>query len=390
MISFQNPLAIYLHVPFCAVKCTYCAFNTYTNLDNLIEPFVQALINEIHIVGRSRPNQEVGTIFFGGGTPSQLTPEQFARIFVALRENFILRENAEISLEVNPADVSFEYFQGLKAAGFNRVSIGMQSANSNELKLFNRRHDNDAVAQAIRTARQAGFSNLNLDLIYGVPHQTLADWQNTLTQMLALKPEHISLYALTLEDGTPMKAWIEKGTLPTPNDDLSADMYEMATEFLQQAGYEQYEISNWSLAGYQCQHNLQYWRNLPYLGLGPGAHGFADGVRYSVILSPQRYIKLLQSTEGEFEYPRTPVTDQAVVVDQTADIAETLIMGLRLTQEGISRSVFQQRFGVDLLELHQDIIHKYEQYGLITYDDDSVKITQQGRLLSSAIFRDLV
>lgn len=390
MISFQNPLAIYLHIPFCAVKCTYCAFNTYTNLDNLIEPFVQALVNEIHIVGRSRPDQEVGTIFFGGGTPSQLTPEQFTRIFVALRKNFILRADAEISLEVNPADVSFEYFQGLKAAGFNRVSIGMQSANSNELKLFNRRHDNDAVAQAIRTARQAGFNNLNLDLIYGVPHQTLADWENTLTQMLALKPEHISLYALTLEDGTPMKAWIEKGTLPTPNDDLAADMYEMATEFLQNAGYEQYEISNWSLPGYQCQHNLQYWRNLPYLGLGPGAHGFANGVRYSVILSPQRYIKLLQSTAGEFEYPRTPVTDQAVVVDQTADIAETLIMGLRLTQEGISRSVFQQRFGVDLLELHRDIIHKYEQYGLIAYDDDSVKITQQGRLLSSAIFRDLV
>jgi oxygen-independent coproporphyrinogen-3 oxidase len=356
----------------------------------LIEPFVNALINEIRIVARSRPAQSIGTIFFGGGTPSQLSVGQFSCILDALRESFIVPRDAEISLEVNPADVTLEYFTALRKLGFNRVSIGMQSANANELRLFNRRHDNDAVARAVRAARGAEFTNLNLDLIYGIPHQSVGDWENTLRQMFALRPEHISLYALTLEDGTPLKSWIEKGSLPPPDDDISADMYDLATEMLNIEGYEQYEISNWAKPGHQCQHNLQYWRNLPYLGLGPGAHGFADGVRYSVILSPQKYIKLLESMSGNFEYPHTPVTAQAVVVDRDADISETLIMGLRLTKEGISRAAFRQRFGIDFVELYHDVIRKYVGFGLIKYDDDRVMITQKGRLLSSAIFRELV
>ncbi|MDX2160649.1 MAG: radical SAM family heme chaperone HemW [bacterium] len=390
MIAFENPLAVYLHVPFCRVKCTYCAFNTYVDLDALIEPFVQALIREIHLVGTSKPGQRVGTIFFGGGTPTLLTPDQFARILDALHQAFVVLPGAEISLEANPSDITRPYLTALRQAGLNRISIGMQSAVESELRLFNRRHDNDTVVRAVSAARLAGFDNLNLDVIYAVPHQTLENWDATLTQMLALKPDHVSLYALTLEDNTHMKLWVEKGRLPQPDDDLAADMYDLATDKLGAAGFEQYEISNWSLPGKQCQHNLQYWRSLPYLGLGPGAHGFADRVRYSVILSPQRYIKLLENPDGGYEYPRTPVTAEANLLTLADEMAETLIMGLRLTQEGIQRETFRQRFGVDLIDVHGDIIRKYAAHHLMGFDDQRVWITTQGRLLSSMIFREFV
>ena len=386
----RNPISLYLHIPFCSTKCSYCAFNTYTHLESLIEPFVAALIREIEIVGRSKPGQDVWTIFFGGGTPSLLTPEQFALILAAIRDSFRVATDAEITLEANPNDLNRDYLTALRRIGLNRISIGMQSANENELNLFQRRHDNDAVARAVSAARAGGFDNLNLDLIYGFPHQTLESWENSLSQMLALQPEHISLYALGLEDGTSMKAWVERGRLPEPDDDLAADMYERASELLHEHGYEQYEISNWSRPGYQCRHNLQYWHNDDYVGLGPSAHGYADEVRYSVLLSPQRYIKAINEAAGEYDYPRSPATAEAVVVDRAGQIAETLIMGMRLTQEGIPRAAFAEQFGVDLLDVHGDVIRKYESHGLLSVTDERVKLTDAGRLLSNLIFREFV
>ncbi len=385
-----NSLSVYLHVPFCATKCTYCAFNTYTNLETLIDPFIGALIREIEIVGRGSPYPQVDTIFFGGGTPSLLTPQQFAQVLAALRDHFPVQPDAEITLEANPNDLDRDYLTALRRVGLNRISIGMQSANENELTLFKRRHDNDAVVRAVSAARAAGFENLNLDLIYGFPHQTLESWDNTLNQMIALQPDHVSLYALGLEEGTPMKAWVERGRLPEPDDDLAADMYNLATDRLGVMGYAQYEISNWAKPGFACRHNLQYWRNDPYVGLGPGAHGYAGGVRYADLLSPQRYIKLLNDDQSDHEFPRTPATAEAVVVDRAAEIAETLIMGLRLTQEGIPRAGFRERFGVDLLDLHGDVIQKYAAYDLVTFDDERVRLTDKGRLLSNVVFRELV
>lgn len=388
--SNMTPVAVYLHVPFCSTKCTYCAFNTYIQLEHLIEPFVTALIAEIRLVGRSQPGLDVHTIFFGGGTPSLLTPEQYARIFAALREVYNIYPGAEITLEANPNDLHRDYTTALRQVGFNRISIGMQSANENELQLFRRRHDNDAVARAMTAARAGGFANLNLDLIYGIPHQTLDGWRNTLTQTVALKPEHISLYALGLEEGTAMDHWVNTGRLPAPDDDLAADMYDLATEVLGAAGYDQYEISNWARPGYACRHNLQYWRNLPYLGFGPGAHGFAGGARYSVLLSPQRYIKLLQDVSEDYQFPRAPVTDMFDPVTREGEIADTLIMGLRLVREGIDRETFRQRFGVDLLDVHRAAIDRFTASGLLSVTDERVTLTDQGRLLSNIVFRELV
>lgn len=390
MTLFENPLSLYLHVPFCRIKCTYCAFNTYTNLDHLIEPFVQALIKEVEILGRSKPAQNVHTIYIGGGTPSLLSAEQLERILKAIDTQFVVLPDAEISMESNPSDLTAEYMASVKALGINRLSIGMQSANAHELELFARRHDSEKVVEAVAAARAGGFDNLNLDLIYGIPDQTLEGWKTSLEKMLTLQPEHVSLYALGLEEGTSMKAWVDNGKVPTPDDDLAADMYEMASDVLEAAGYEQYEISNWAKPGYECRHNLQYWRNLPYPGLGPGAHGLADGVRYSTILSPQRYIRALRQVEGSFEFPRTPALDQLTALNRDAEIADTLLMGLRLTKEGINRQAFANRFGIELVELHRPLLDKFAGYGLLDIDEQRVRITRQGRLLSNMIFRELV
>jgi len=384
------PLSLYLHIPFCTTKCTYCAFNTYIHLESLIEPFVDALTHEIEIVGTSKPHQPVATIYLGGGTPSLLSPGQIDQILRAIHQHFSVLPDVEISMESNPSDIHRDYMSAVKGLGVNRLSIGMQTANANELALFGRRHDNDAVVHAVSAARAGGFQNLNLDLIYGFPHQTLESWQVTVRQVLTLQPEHISLYALGVEDGTAMKAWITRGHLPAPDDDLAADMYDFATDTLEAAGYEQYEISNWAKAGYECRHNLQYWRNLPYPGLGPGAHGYADGVRYSTLLSPHRYIKALETPTGDYTFPRTPATDQITVVDREGEIADTLLMGLRLTREGISRATFQARFDEDVLAIHGKLFERFVNYGLLYVDEQIVRLTRQGRLLSNMLFRELV
>lgn len=390
MLLAEEPYSVYLHIPFCQIKCSYCAFNTYIHLEAWIEPFVEALIREIRWIGRLRPGHGVKTVYFGGGTPSLLHSDQISAVLQAVCGVFSLLPEAEISLEANPGDVSPEYLSTLRMAGVNRLSIGMQSSNQNELDLFSRRHGYEDVVQAVAAARKAGFDNVNLDLIYGFPGQTLDTWQHSLQQALALRPEHVSLYALGLEDGTALQSWVRHGRLPAPDDDLAADMYDLADALLSAAGYEQYEISNWSKPGYECRHNLQYWRNLPYPGLGPGAHGFVEGVRYWTILSPLRYVKALRCDHSQLDFPRTPATDQAVVVDRETEIVETLLMGLRLTGEGIQRRVFQERFGADLLDLHGDVLRRHADAGLLTIDDHHVKLTRRGRLLSNVIFRDLV
>ncbi|MBC8098328.1 MAG: radical SAM family heme chaperone HemW [Armatimonadetes bacterium] len=389
-----EPLALYLHIPFCTTKCTYCAFNTYIKLEALVPAFVDALMTELHLLADSTPTRlPVHTVFFGGGTPTLLTPDQLGCILDVVRARFDLAATAEITTEANPNDLDEAYLRALRAVGFNRISLGMQTTNPDELRLYARRHDYDTVLRVVPQARHAGFDNLNLDLMYGAPRQTLATWETTLNATIALRPEHISLYALGLEDGTPLKDWVEQGSVPTPDDDLAADMYELATALLGAAGYTQYEISNWALPGRECQHNLQYWRNLPYAGVGPGAHGYAGGVRYATLLAPARYIHAVQTAalqDTRYTFPHTPATVDAVTVDREAEIAETLMMGLRLTHEGIVRATFAARFGVDFVDLHEATLRKYEGYGLLTIDDTRVCLTERGRLLSNMIFRELV
>jgi oxygen-independent coproporphyrinogen-3 oxidase len=360
-------------------------------MDAIIPEFVAAFIKELAYPALSQPQMPVHTIFLGGGTPSLLTPEQYQQIFAAIHEHYAVAPAAEISLEANPNDLSLDYLAGLRAAGFNRLSIGMQSAIEQELRLYNRRHDGAMVAAAVDMAKAAGFNNISLDLIYGTPHQTLPDWEMTLATAIGYQPQHISLYGLELKGGTPLTKDVKMGKLPQPDDDLAADMYDMATEKLAQAGFEQYEISNWCLPGFAAQHNLQYWHNLPYLGFGPGAHGYAGGCRTIVMRLPQRYIAALQDqNEKKIIFPRTPATSKITRVTREADIAETIMMGLRLTKEGIQRAVFAARFGVDMLDLHRPTIEKFVNYGLLEVTPNLIRLTQAGRLVSNAVIREMI
>ena len=289
--------SLYLHIPFCHHRCSYCDFNTYSGIDSLIPDYVGALCREIQFVASSHLQKiPIHSIFLGGGTPSILPGKELKRIFDSLEAEFVLLDRIEITLEANPGSLSLEFLMSIHDMGVNRISLGMQSADDIDLRLLDRRHDYKKVVDAVRLIRKAGFENLNLDLIFGIPNQALNSWQRTLERSISLNPEHFSLYALTIEHGTPMGSWVNRGLLSEPDQDLAAEMYELAGDRLVSAGYEQYEISNWARQDTDgnllaCQHNLQYWRNLPYLGCGAGAHGFAGRKRTENELDPGQYIQ---------------------------------------------------------------------------------------------------
>jgi len=385
------PYSIYLHIPFCQHRCGYCDFNTYAGLDDLIPAYVRALEAEI----RSLPSLPVHTIFFGGGTPSLLPPSSIERLLQSLRDTFDLRPGAEITLEANPGTLSAPYLSALRTAGVNRLSLGMQSAQPDELALLERSHNVDDVIDAVRWARRAGFDNMSLDLIFGLPEQSIDHWDATLTQALAFSPEHFSLYALTLEHGTPLKDQADGGLIPEPDPDVAADMYELAAAKLSAAGYQQYEISNWAkepAAIWGSQHNLQYWRNQPYLGLGAGAHGYADAARTVNVLSPQAYIGRFEdgNTDRALQFPRTPATSSVTLIDRETEISETMMMGLRLTDEGVSDHVFQARFGRSLGDVFGDEIESLIKLGLLTWNANALRLTPRGRLLGNQVFMHFV
>lgn len=370
--------------------CSYCAFNTYTNLEELIPEFVEALALEVRILGNTNPGYEVHTIFFGGGTPSLLQPHQYAYLMAAIHKSFRVVSNAEISIETNPNDLSEEYLRGIRQTGINRLSIGMQSATPAVLELFQRKHDQNAVVQAVEAARRAGFDNISLDLIFGAPQQTLENWGATVNTALKLDVEHFSTYGLELKGGTLLTEQVKSGQIRQPDDDLAADMYDLTTETMAQGGYSQYELSNWCKPGFESRHNMQYWRIHPYLGLGPGAHGYVDRQRTIVLRHPQKYIERMKATVAALKFPQSPATSKITTVDRKEEMSDVIMMGLRLTKEGIQRADFKARFGEDLLKLNQQTIEKFQNYGLLYVDDDVIRITQKGRLLSNAVIRELI
>jgi oxygen-independent coproporphyrinogen-3 oxidase len=378
--------SLYLHIPFCRHRCAYCDFNTYAGQGDSIQAYVEALCREIRLVGAAAPERiEAHTVFFGGGTPSLLSAAQFESILNAIRAGFDLSSTAEITLEANPGTVSFETLRDLHRMGFNRISFGVQSANPEELRMLERAHDYFDVIEAVTWARRAGFGNLNLDLIYGLPEQTLSRWGATLKQVLGLSPEHFSLYALTMEHGTPFGRWSARGLMPTPDPDAAAEMYEWADAALCSAGYEQYEISNWSRPGSQCRHNLQYWRNRPYFGFGAGAHGFVDGLRVSNVLRIKTYIERCQA-EFSGQFPLSPATVNRQEITSMIEMQETMLTGLRLTREGVSARGFQERFGRELREVFGQEIDELLRLGLLEWAGDSLRLTPHGRLLGNQVF----
>lgn len=395
----MQPYGVYLHIPFCTHRCGYCDFNTYAGLEDLVPAYCRALRAEIAWAASSAGRIPVCSVFFGGGTPSLLPAAEIERTLETLAGSFELQPDVEISLEANPGTVSAAYLQNLRTAGVNRISLGVQSAHPEELRLLERIHDYSDVTRAVAWVRRAGFDNLNLDLIFGLPEQPLENWQRTLELALGLAPEHFSLYALSLEHGTPFGAWSRRGLLSTPDPDRAADMYEWASDRLELAGYTQYEISNWAAGDPSgglraCRHNLQYWRNLPYLGFGAGAHGFAAGVRTANLLSPAAYIRRMSEASsgspGLAAFPQTPAVQTAATIDRSAEIGETMMMGLRLVQEGVSDAAFRARFGQPLTDLFAAQIERLQLLGLLEWHGDRLRLTRRGRLLGNRVFVEFI
>ena len=298
MLSSES-ISLYVHIPFCETKCPYCDFNTYAAIEPLMPSYVAALNTEITLWGKLLGSPEVHTIFFGGGTPSYLPSDDIRHAMATIHSAFRVEPDAEVTLEANPGDFSDDKLAAYLDCGINRLSIGVQSFDDDLLKTLGRRHNAADAIQAYRQAQDAGFDNISIDLMYGLPYQSIGHWQDTLRQALELAPPHISMYCLTLEGGTPMERWVEQGSMPTPDADLAADMYLAAQNEMRDAGYRHYEISNWALDGKRSRHNLTYWRNEPYLGVGPGAHSYLAGCRFSAIRSPREYIRRMgDESEG--------------------------------------------------------------------------------------------
>ncbi len=383
------PYSLYLHIPFCQVRCAYCDFNTYAGLSDLIPAYARALATEARQVGVAAGRPKAHTVFFGGGTPSLLPLDALAHILDAIRDGFALAEDAELTLEANPGTVSRDYLLGLRELGINRLSFGVQSSHPHELRLLDRLHLFGDAAQAVAWARAAGFEALNLDLIFALPHQTLDRWRQTVERVLALGPDHVSAYALSLEHGTPMRAWVYRGLLPMPDPDLAADMYLLGDALLRQNGFAQYEISNWARPGQACRHNLQYWRNLPYLGFGAGAHGYAGGQRYSNVLAPAAYIERMSSGAAA-PFPLSPAHQQTTPISRDDEIGETMMMGLRLTGEGVALDTFSARFGQALPDRFGREIKRLSARGLLELTEDRLRLTPEGRLLGNQVFQAFV
>ena len=391
-------MGLYLHIPFCTTKCNYCDFNTYAGIENLMPTYVDALMGEVGMWGGVLGGTcRVETIFFGGGTPSLLPVEQTQRILQSCNDAFPLAPEVEVTLESNPGDLTPRLLEGLLSVGVNRLSIGVQSFNDVHLAALTRRHSAQEAVQAYRVARDAGFVNVNIDLMYGLPHQSMEEWRETLAQVLELAPAHLSLYALTLEKGTSLWGDVRRGAIPEPDGDLAADMYLYAEDVLQGGGYAHYEISNWAQPGHECRHNLVYWRNRSYLGLGAGAHSSYDGHRFSDERSPRRYIqrmgqllekrgnKALSRPFSEKLVRHIAPIDYIEVIDEALEMGETMMLGLRLL-EGVSYDSFHRRFGRQMESVYGTEIEELEELGLIAREGGSVCLTQRGRLLGNEVF----
>ncbi len=400
--------SLYFHIPFCSHRCAYCDFTTYAGLNHLIPNYTRAVCTELHLLAGQLPHHLcVGSIYFGGGTPSLLPIRAFERIIRCIHDHFEFNNNIEVSLEANPGSLSLQYLAELKQLGFNRLSLGMQSYHPAELKFLERRHSFTDVIKAVEWAHEVQFNNCSLDLIFGLPGQSLDNWMQTVQQAVNLSPTHLSIYGLSIEEGTPLKGWIDEGKVFQPDDDAAAEMYDWVKGYLAQEGYFHYEISNWAKKTegsepFICRHNLQYWRNLPYFGIGAGAHGYAFGTRVDNYNHPQKYISSLTDNSVDnlknlpsqlSTYPSLPCTNEATLINLQTEMGETMMLKLRLLEEGITLGEFSERFNMDMNILYSAQIQKLIDLGLIEWrgrDFDRLCISEHGILLGNQVFLEFI
>lgn len=373
---------VYIHVPFCAHICPYCDFNTYAGQGDLIPRYVNAVEREIAASGVEFAAHTVETIFIGGGTPTILPAASIGQWLRACRAAYSLAGGAEISLEANPNGLTEAYLADLREAGVNRLSIGAQTLDRRGLRTLGRLHEADDVMQAVQAARAAGFENVSLDLIFGWPGQTLESWRRDLDTILSAPPEsavdHLSLYSLIVEPGTPMADAVARGILHVADDDLGADLYELAIATLATAGFGQYEVANWAREPHlESRHNRIYWRNGEYAGIGAGAHGHRDRRRTMNHLLPAAYCASVERGEG--------AASNIDEITPAMAMGETMMLGLRLVQDGVGEAAFQRRHGVALDEVYGELISELTAVGLLERLPGAIRLTHQGLMLANDV-----
>jgi oxygen-independent coproporphyrinogen III oxidase len=390
-----SDLSIYIHIPFCEQRCSYCDFVTFAGMEPVYHEYVNSICEEIKLVaGRIPEKPRIHTIYFGGGTPSILEPVQIQQILNAITQSFEQNEEMEITLEANPGTLAQNACEKYRKMGINRISLGVQSVHEDELKLLGRIHSYAEVEIAAMQLRNAGFDNLSFDLIYGLPGQTISRWQESVIEILKLNPEHLSLYSLTIEEGTLLYEQVQLGEVDEQDTDLTADMLIWASEYLEQTGYRHYEISNWcradSVREYRSQHNTQYWENDEYLGFGVGAFSYWRGLRIGNQNTIKDYFAQVQMLKnggevGIFSDERHS-TEMELMQDE-------MMLRLRLLEDGVDLSYFIQKFGIDPQLVFQKQIAKLLTVGLIEYIDSpkpAIRLTKRGFMLGNQVFMEFV
>ena len=382
----QTELELYIHIPFCVRKCNYCDFFSASGTEEEQAAYVSAMIQEIQSYQELSGEYEVQTIFLGGGTPSLLTPEQIEQIFNAIYHTFSVNENAEITMEMNPGTVDIEKLHAMKAAGVNRLSIGLQSAQNEELKMLGRIHTFEEFLETWKLIEQAGFKNRNIDLMSALPGQTIESYEDTLSKVLALEPEHISAYSLILEEGTVFYDWYEKGKLDRgawklPSEEEEYAMGELTILRLAEAGMYRYEISNYAKPGKECRHNLGYWDRVEYLGIGAGSSSLIKGERFDHIRDRKAYIEKIRNGES--------ILIDREILSVESQMEEFMYLGLRKV-EGVSRTDFQNYFGKNVDDVYGKILDKLEEEQLLEFSGDRIRLTHRGMDVSNCVLAEFL
>ncbi len=373
---------IYIHIPFCRSRCSYCDFATGLYESALAERYVASVVSEITSWREVDQPETVDTIYFGGGTPSLLSPAQLEALMQAVRTRFDVSPNAEVTMEMNPGTVTPETLRAFRILGINRASFGAQTFDDRELARLGRSHSSDDTRRTFSLLREDGFDNVSFDLIAGLPGQTLSAWERNLAEAFALSPEHLSFYLLEVHEGTPLAAHIKTGLQPSPDEDLAAEMYQVMLERAAEAGYEHYEISNLCLPGCESRHNTKYWTGAPYYGFGCSAHSF-DGAsrRWANERDLSKYVAVVERNGS-------PLVEDRRLTEADRR-AEAVFLGMRM-MAGVRTNEFKELFGVDLGAVHADDLRNFQLAGLIEFDGDLLKLTRAGALLSNEVFAAFV
>jgi oxygen-independent coproporphyrinogen-3 oxidase len=377
-----QPAGIYIHIPFCKSRCSYCDFATGIYQSELAEQYVAALLVDLKTTRQRQPPRVVDTIYFGGGTPSMLSPNQIGRILKTVHACFEISSAAEITMEINPGSVTDPILREFKNAGVNRASFGAQTFDDGELARLGRAHNSTDTVKTFDALRRASFDNISFDLIAGLPGQSMSTWERNVERALALGPEHLSFYLLEVHPGTPLVQQIERGIQPKPDDDLAGEMYAVMLERAAEAGYEHYEISNLCRPGFESRHNTKYWCGAPYFGFGCSSHSY-DGLnhRWSNERDVAKYVK-------QIEIGESPVVEQNDLTSEELR-AEAVFLGMRLMR-GMNVREYQRLFGVDIRDEHREDFSRFKDAGLIEFDGDLVRLTRAGALMSNEIFSSFV